>query len=163
MNIAGVPVEFIVATILRAMMPDFPTPVTMTRPLHFKISSTARTKLSSMRRSRSATDFASMRTTFLPSSITSMLDFAIISRGCFFKKPSSPDPFSQREKGRLARGFRIVVKVGVRAFYLQNTSMNVSNSFMTFSIFPSTSSFVNRFTRKPFSRINSSRSASCFF
>src|SRR5829696_7269417 len=46
---AGVPVLASVAAILRQMMPDLPMPVTITRPLQPRISSTARANLSSSR------------------------------------------------------------------------------------------------------------------
>ena len=40
-NIAGVPVDVMVAAIFRPMSPDFPTPATITRPLLAAMSSTA--------------------------------------------------------------------------------------------------------------------------
>ena len=40
---AGVPVEARVAAILRPIWPDLPSPVTMTRPLAWRINSTAAT------------------------------------------------------------------------------------------------------------------------
>ena len=46
---AGVPVEFNVATILLAIMALFPIPVMMTRPLDLKISLTASANYSSIR------------------------------------------------------------------------------------------------------------------
>ena len=42
-KVAGVPVDVIVAAILRATSPDLPTPDTMTRPLEPAINRTART------------------------------------------------------------------------------------------------------------------------
>src|SRR6266571_4840884 len=48
-NDAGVPVEVKVAAILRAMSPDFPTPLTITRPFACASSVTARAKVSPRR------------------------------------------------------------------------------------------------------------------
>src|SRR5213592_2173642 len=48
-NAAGVPVEVKVAAILRAMSPDFPTPLTITRPFACASSVTARAKVSPRR------------------------------------------------------------------------------------------------------------------
>lgn len=48
MKIAGVPVEFSVATILFPMIALFPMPVTMTRPLLLMINSAIVAKLSSI-------------------------------------------------------------------------------------------------------------------
>src|ERR1700679_93510 len=56
---AGVPVEANVAAILRAIWPDLPSPVTMTRPLACRIRSVARAK-AAPRSDRSAASIAAM-------------------------------------------------------------------------------------------------------
>ena len=68
-NVAGVPVEVRVAAILRAMSPDFPTPVTMTRPSDSAISATAAAKLAPIRSSTAPSASRSRRTTRRPSSM----------------------------------------------------------------------------------------------
>src|SRR5687768_1149119 len=57
---AGVPVLASVAAILRQTMPDFPMPVTITRPLQWRTSSTARAKRSSTRSTSASTAAASV-------------------------------------------------------------------------------------------------------
>src|SRR5688572_1876341 len=57
---AGVPVLASVAAILRQTMPDLPMPVTMTRPLQWRISSTALAKRSSTRSTSASTAAASV-------------------------------------------------------------------------------------------------------
>ncbi len=69
-KIAAVPVEFIVATILRAMIPDFPIPVTTILPFASKIIRTARSNEASILSTSAATDCASMRMTCFPFSIS---------------------------------------------------------------------------------------------
>ena len=60
---AGVPVEAMVAAILRLMWPDLPIPITTTRPRQFKIASTACTKASSSPRDTSCKASASVLNT----------------------------------------------------------------------------------------------------
>ena len=60
---AGVPVLASVAAILRAMWPDLPMPVTMTRPWRLRMMSTARSNSSPTRSASAATAAASMRST----------------------------------------------------------------------------------------------------
>ena len=67
--------EFIVATIFRAMIPDFPTPVMMTRPLHAARRSTARPNSSPIFASRALTASRSMRTTSFPLAIAVSVSF----------------------------------------------------------------------------------------
>src|SRR4051812_47510400 len=65
MKCAGVPVLDSVAAIFWQMMPDLPMPVRMTRPLHWRSSSTARSKRSSRRSTSARIAAASVCRTFL--------------------------------------------------------------------------------------------------
>ena len=60
---AGVPVLDMVEAILRAMCPDLPMPLTITRPLQARISETAARKRSSRRPIRARTASASIAST----------------------------------------------------------------------------------------------------
>src|SRR4051812_31956246 len=64
MKCAGVPVLDSVAAIFWQMMPDFPMPVRMTRPLHWRSSSTPRSKRSSRRSTKARIAAASVCRTF---------------------------------------------------------------------------------------------------
>src|SRR5579884_652523 len=62
-NTDGVPVLVIVAAIFWPMIPDFPIPVKMTRPLHERSSSTAHENFPSSRSSRARIAAASVSST----------------------------------------------------------------------------------------------------
>src|SRR3954454_9794678 len=69
---AAVPVLVNVAAILRQMSPDLPMPVTMTRPLHRRSSSTTQSNRSSSRSTSARIAAASVSRTFLASARSAM-------------------------------------------------------------------------------------------
>ena len=80
---AGVPVEFMVATILLAMMALFPTPVITTRPLDWRISRTQASKSLSINWVRFSTARASFKST---SMAICLIFFTIFNADSVYRK-----------------------------------------------------------------------------